>query len=450
MHGKGKKHNGLSLRTVNTVIIVCAIVVSAVVFLATIKLSESFKRVTESSEEHIRLRKAAIELMDASDFLTEKVQRFSVTGDTHFLLEYFEEALIANHREEALTKMSAGTASEEAVNELKEAMDGSLHLMSTEYYAMKLVIEALGIREYPEVLKPVELSEKDKALSSEEKMSLAALMVHDDEYYRQKTLIRNSMKASLDELEKMAFDEDVASLQNLSRELGLVRLIIILQTVSIVAMVVLTTILGIHPVLNAVDRIKEDSPIPEGGAAEFRYLAKAYNKLYSAYKKSLEKLSFKASHDELTGVYNRAGYDLLVSSVDLNETYMLLFDVDNFKTINDTQGHTVGDEAIKKVARVLKDNFRGDDYICRIGGDEFVVLMNHAPKKVSSLIAHKVKQINRDLAAADSDVPAYSVSVGIAHGSDANNVENLFAKCDNALYESKSRGKHTYTFADPV
>ena len=450
MHGKGKKHNGLSLRTVNTVIIVCAIVVSAVVFLATIKLSESFKRVTESSEEHIRLRKAAIELMDASDFLTEKVQRFSVTGDTHFLLEYFEEALIANHREEALTKMSAGTASEEAVNDLKEAMDGSLHLMSTEYYAMKLVIEALGIREYPEVLKPVELSEKDKALSSEEKMSLAALMVHDDEYYRQKTLIRNNMKASLDELEKMAFDEDVASLQNLSRELGLVRLIIILQTVSIVAMVVLTTILGIHPVLNAVDRIKEDSPIPEGGAAEFRYLAKAYNKLYSAYKKSLEKLSFKASHDELTGVYNRAGYDLLVSSVDLNETYMLLFDVDNFKTINDTQGHTVGDEAIKKVARVLKDNFRGDDYICRIGGDEFVVLMNHAPKKVSSLIAHKVKQINRDLAAADSDVPAYSVSVGIAHGSDANNVENLFAKCDNALYESKSRGKHTYTFADPV
>ena len=450
MQGKDKKHKGLSLRKVNTCIIVCAILVSAVVFLATLKLSESFRRATESSEEHIQLRKAATELMDASDFLTEKVQRFSVTGDTHFLLDYFEEALIANHREEALTRMSAGTASEEAVNNLKKAMEGSLNLMSTEYYAMKLVIEALGIREYPEVLKPVELSEKDMALSSEEKMNLASIMVHDDEYYRQKTLIRNNMKASLDELEKMAFDEDAASLQNLSRELGFVRLIVILQTVVIVGMVVLTTILGIHPVLNAVDRIKEDSPIPEGGAAEFRYLAKAYNKLYSAYKKSLEKLSYKASHDELTGVYNRAGYDLLVSSVDLKETYMLLFDVDNFKTINDTQGHGVGDEAIKKVARVLKSNFRGDDYVCRIGGDEFVVLMNHAPKKVSSLVAHKVKQINRDLAAADSDVPAYSVSVGIAHGSDSNNVENLFAKCDNALYESKNRGKHTYTFADPV
>ena len=450
MQGKRKENKGLSLRTVNTFIIVSAIIVSSVVFILTIKLSENFRLATESAEEHVQLRKAARELMDASDFLTEKVQRFTVTGDTHFLLDYFEEALIANHREEAITRMSAGTASGEAVNNLKEAMEGSLHLMSTEYYAMKLVIEALGIREYPEVLKPVELTEADKALSADEKMNLASVMVHDDEYYKQKNQIRDSMKASLDELEKMAFDEDAASLHNLSRELGFVRLVIILQTIVIVGMVILTTVLGIHPVLNAVDRIKEDSPIPEGGAAEFRYLAKAYNKLYSAYKKSLEKLSYKASHDELTGVYNRAGYDLLVSSVDLKETYMLLFDVDNFKTINDTQGHGVGDEAIKKVARVLKSNFRGDDYVCRIGGDEFVVLMNHAPKKVSSLVAHKVKQINRDLSAADSDVPAYSVSVGIAHGSDANNVENLFAKCDNALYESKNRGKHTYTFADPV
>ena len=215
-------------------------------------------------------------------------------------------------------------------------------------------------------------------------------------------------------------------------------------------MVVLTTTLGIHPVLNAVDRIKDDSPIPEGGAAEFRYLAKAYNKMYEAYKKSLAKLNFKASHDELTGVYNRAGYDLLLSSVDLNNTFMLLFDVDDFKEINDTKGHPVGDEAIRRVAHVLKEHFRSDDYVCRIGGDEFVVLMNHAPKKVSSLIIHKIKQINKELSEPKGDVPAYSVSVGIAHGSDATDVDNLLARCDNALYESKTRGKHTYTFADPV
>lgn len=450
MSAKKKDHKGVSLRTVNTVIIICAVIVSTIVFFFTHRLSESFVHVTKVAEEHIELRKAAIELMNASDFLTEKVQRFSVTGDTHFLNDYFQEAFTANHREEALTRMSAGTASEGAVNELKTAMSWSLELMNTEYYAMKLVIEAIGIREYPEILKSVELTEADKALSAEEKMSLASFMVHDDEYYRQKTLIRNSMEASLDELEKMAYEEDAASLHNLSREVGIVRVIILLQAIGIIIMVALTTILGIHPVLNAVDRIKEDSPIPEGGAVEFRYLAKAYNKMYSAYKKSLEKLNFKASHDELTGVYNRAGYDLLISSVDLSNTFMLLFDVDDFKHINDSQGHGVGDEAIRKVARVLRDNFRTDDYVCRIGGDEFVVLMNHAPKKVSGLVAHKIKQINRELSDTSDGLPAYTVSVGIAHGSDATDVGNLFARCDNALYESKSRGKHTYTFADTV
>ena len=450
MPSKKKDHKGVSLRTVNICIIVCAVIISAVVFFSTFKLSASFKRVTEASEEQIELRKAARELMDASDFLTEKVQRFTITGDTHFLDEYFAEAFTANHREEAITRMSTGTASEEAVNELRLAMEESMELMKLEYYAMKLVIEAQGIKDYPSVLDEIELTEKDKALSPKEKMNLATVMVLDDEYYKQKTLIRNSMKASLEELEKMAYDKDADSLQNLSRELGIVRLIIVLQTIGIIAMVALTTKLGIHPVLNAVDRIKEDSPIPEGGAVEFRYLAKAYNKMYEVYRKSLENLNYKASHDELTGVYNRAGYDLLLSSVDLKDTYMLLFDVDDFKTINDTRGHGAGDEAIKKVARVLKENFRTDDYVCRIGGDEFVVLMIHASKKASSLIAHKIRQINKELSETNDGLPAYSVSAGIAHGSDATDAINLFARCDTALYESKSRGKHTYTFADPV
>ena len=256
------------------------------------------------------------------------------------------------------------------------------------------------------------------------------------------------MTISLEELEKMAYDKDEDAMAALSNELKLVRVVIILQTFGIVILVWLTTKLGIHPVLNAVDRIKEDSPIPEGGAVEFRYLAKAYNKMYEVYRKSLESLSFRASHDELSGLYNRAGYDLLLSSIDLESTYMLLFDVDNFKTINDNYGHGAGDEAIRNVARVLKENFRSDDYVCRIGGDEFVVLMVHAPKSAKNLISSKIKHINDELGNSRDNLPSYSVSVGIAHGSDSTDAINLFAKCDTALYESKARGKHTYTFAD--
>ena len=168
--------------------------------------------------------------------------------------------------------------------------------------------------------------------------------------------------------------------------------------------------------------------------------------MYEAYKKSLERLNFKASHDELTGAYNRAGYDLLISSIDLNNTYMMLFDVDNFKSINDTYGHETGDKVLVKLVKVMKKNFRNDDYICRIGGDEFVVLMLHSSDVDRSLIAQKIDEINRELSAIDDGLPAVSISVGIVHGTDAKDAESLFEKSDAAMYRSKQNGKNTYTF----
>jgi diguanylate cyclase (GGDEF)-like protein len=228
----------------------------------------------------------------------------------------------------------------------------------------------------------------------------------------------------------------------------MVRVVILLQTIGIFFMVWLTSRLGIHPILNAVERIKSDSPIPEAGANEFRYMARAYNKMYEVYRRSLERLNFKASHDELTGAYNRAGYDLLLSSIDLNSTYMMLFDVDNFKGFNDNYGHETGDQILKKIVRTLKNNFRSDDYVCRIGGDEFVVFMVHATETVAQkkLIASKIENINKTLGDSADGLPPSSVSVGIVHGSEAKDVADLFEKTDEAMYQAKKSGKQTHSF----
>lgn len=446
MASKHMRGDGISLRTIHTCLIVGAVIISGLVLFSTFHLSASFRDLTDASEQQISLRKAARELMDASDYLTEKVQRFCVLDDMHFVDEYFSEAFEANHREEAIATMSKGEGSAAALEKLQSAMDGSLALMNREYYAMKLVIEAQGYTDYPEQLKSVELTEADQGLSSEEKMNLAAKMVHDDEYYDQKDKIRENMKASLNELEQMAYSTDASAISSLSDELTLVRIVILLETIGIIFMVWLTSRLGIHPVLNAVDRIKEDSPIPEIGANEFRYLARAYNKMYDMYKISLEHLNFKASHDELTGAYNRSGYDLLLSSIDLNSTYMLLFDVDDFKSVNDGYGHETGDKVLIKVVQILKANFRSDDYVCRIGGDEFVVFMVHSTEMQRDLISKKIEAINAELLKTDDGLPPISVSVGVVHGTDATDAENLFEKTDEAMYQSKRRGKNTYTF----
>ena len=443
---KKSAEKGISLRVIHLYLIGIAVVLSIVMLYSTMRLSSNFKHVIDATEEHMALERSALELMDASDYLTECVQRFTINGDTHFMELYFTETFDSQRREEAVRRMQVDADATPALEMLQSAMDASLRLMEDEYYAMRLVIEAKRYTDYPGVLKDVELSPSDVGLPPSVKMRRATEIVLGDRYYTQKDQIRTDVHACLEEIEKLTSSVDNMELTALQRELNIVRVIIVLLIATILFMVWLTAYLGIDPVLQAVDRIKTDRPIPEVGANEFRYLAQAYNKMYSVYKNSIDRLNFKASHDELTGVYNRAGYDLLLSSIDLDTTYMLLIDVDNFKVINDTYGHEVGDKALIRLAEVLRSSFRADDHICRIGGDEFVVFMVHSTEMQHALIESKIERINSELEKPKDGLPPISISVGIVHGSQATNTTALFEESDEAMYEAKRHGKHGYTF----
>ena len=168
--------------------------------------------------------------------------------------------------------------------------------------------------------------------------------------------------------------------------------------------------------------------------------------MYSAYKKSIESLNYKASHDELTGAYNRAGYDLIRESLDMNTTAMLLFDADQFKTINDQYGHETGDRVLQKITATLQNNFRSDDYVCRIGGDEFVVFMVHVSGDKRQLIENKVKQINRDLSAGADGLPPVTLSVGVSFNPEGNDSKEMFRQADIALYYVKDHGRDGVSF----
>ena len=443
---KNKLGRGISLRGIHVWLIIVMVVMSGIVIYSTFRLTNTFLRLASASEESTELEKAAHELMDASDYLTEQVQRFTINGDRIFMDRYFTEAFESNRREQALSKMNVDEDTQAALKQLQEAMDNSVSLMDQEYYAMRLVVEAKGITDHPEVLDKVTLSEDDAALAPEDKIRRATELVLNDDYYELKDRIRQDMRESLDEVDKLMTSAKETEFATLKRELNIVRIVIVIQVISIFCLVRLTSILGIDPVLKAVDRIKEDNPIPEMGANEFRYLAQAYNKMYSKYRTSLERLNYQASHDELTGAYNRAGYDLLLSSIDHESTIMMLIDVDNFKTINDTYGHETGDKVLIKVVQVLNSIFRDDDCICRIGGDEFVVFMVHSSRIQRPLIETKIQQINVELENTDDGLPPISISVGIVNGKDVKDAETMFEKTDAAMYESKKQGKHTYTF----
>lgn len=437
---------GISHRVVHLWLVIIIMLFSGIVVLASMRVMESFLDITEASKQQTELQKAAHELMNASDYLTEQVQRFTIDGDRRFMDQYFTEAFESKRREEAIDKMTVGGRADSALKQLQEAMGHSIDLMDLEYYAMRLIVEAKGYTDYPEVLGNVTLTEEDIALSNSEKIRRATELVLSDAYYEQKDKIREDMHASLDEIDKLALAIEAEEKSSLRIAIIAVHVAIVIQALLVFSMMILTTKLSIKPILRAVEEIKEDLPISETGSNEFKYLATAYNKMYEKNKSSFENLSFKVSHDELTGAYNRAGYDLLLSRMDLATTYMMLFDVDDFKSFNDTYGHETGDKVLIKLVNVMRRVFRDDDCICRVGGDEFVVLMRHSGNIQRQLIEAKFEQIFEDLENTEDGLPPIYVSIGITNGKGAKDRSQLFEMADEAMYQSKKQGKSTYTF----
>lgn len=146
-------------------------------------------------------------------------------------------------------------------------------------------------------------------------------------------------------------------------------------------------------------------------------------------------LSEIADIDILTGLNNRR----ILSNIK-NVTGILMIDIDNFKDINDTFGHDVGDYIIKTVADIIKNSTRSSDYVCRYGGDEFLVAFINCPENVIRDRAEKVcNYVASNIKIEDKDV---TVSIGMAINYTANSqINEVIKQADIALYQSKKNGK---------
>ena len=120
---------------------------------------------------------------------------------------------------------------------------------------------------------------------------------------------------------------------------------------------------------------------------------------------------------------------------------LLLIDVDYFKSVNDTYGHAVGDRVLKRVAEILKNSFRSVDILCRIGGDEFAVVMTRVSSAMGPLVLNKINHANDLLQHPKDDLPPVSLSVGVAFSDRENPQGDIFTDADSALYRVKEAGR---------
>lgn len=248
-----------------------------------------------STRDYIACEAAAQRFQTGSDTLTRQVRLAAATGEQTYIDAYFEEANVTRSRETALADLSALHGGEDAVTSLEQALSASMDLMQTEYYAMRLVEEAIRT---PAAQWPREL------------------------------------------LNRRSFDQ-----------------------------------------------------------------------ILSLYEK------------------------------DRSSFALILADVDVFKQINDTCGHDTGDRILKRVAALLHTTFRSTDYVCRIGGDEFAVIMVDMSRELYYTITDKIAEINGLLAVPEDGLPAVSLSAGVAFSDENGFRGSLFRAADSALYTAKAHGR---------
>lgn len=391
----------IRIQRVSTWSIIVTIVLAVIFAAVSVSSEKEFQVLRQTTDEYILCQNSAKELQDGSDYLTEQVRMYAMTG-------------------------------------------------KTEYYSMRLVAESYGKSEesLPEEIRDVQLSTEDKALSAQDKRTKAQDIVCDTAYQSVRNEITDNVTECMNSLirltrNRQGRESTIFSDMYLKLEISIVVLVAMMLVICM-----LVRKLVVQPLVSYNESIKLGEIFPVIGAAELQNLAETYNKVYQENQETQKIIRHQAEHDSMTDLLNRGAFEKILNIYENGEPNfaLILVDVDTFKSVNDTHGHAMGDKILKKVSKLLKDAFRSIDYVCRIGGDEFAIIMVEMTSDLQYTISDKIKAVNEELAMAEDGVPAVSLSVGVAFADRENPGESIFKDADKALYRVKENGRNGCDF----
>ena len=388
---------------------------------------------------------AASDMESGSDYLTDRVRCFVVTGEIDYLNDFIEEVEQTRRRDRAVERLAVllDENDNSAINSLNAALSLSNELVEVENRAMRLMLQAEhhDLAGIPADIAGIPLTDSERAMSDEELKDRAQSLVFNNNYMHYKDRIRENVNLCTQALIRSASQELEAASTSLSLLVRIQTAMTIIFFLITLGIVTIITMMVRRPLTKMVLKMQEQEEITPTGVEELRFVTRIYNRILQENRSVREKLSHEASHDALTGLFNRGAYDLLMESTDKRHMALILIDVDYFKTVNDTYGHAVGDRVLKRVADLMRASFRSVDILCRTGGDEFVVVMTRVNSSMSQLVRSKIGRMNDLLQHPKDDLPPVSLSVGVAFSDRENPQGDIFRDADAALYEVKKAGR---------
>lgn len=436
----------VKIRTVSKLSLIVTITLTIICVAISTYGLQKYAVLRNSFQEYVSCESAILKFVKGSDTLTEQARLAASTGEITYIDGYFQEANVDKNREKAIEEIATYEGNEEAVKLLEESMQNSKDLMQTEYYVMRLVEEANGtsISSWPQELQNIELDKADEALSAEEKLQRAQNLMSNSDYELAKEEILTGTNEVLETLSTR-----IENKQNRAASIFFDIFKKILYCIGCIALFLFAIYYIMRhwivtPLTKYNENIKQGKIFPVCGAYELQNLAKTYNEVFLENEEREKLMKHQAEHDPLTNILNRGAFDQILKLMekDQRDFALILIDVDNFKSVNDTYGHAVGDIILKKVSKLLVDGFRSIDHVCRIGGDEFAVIMMDVTNNLGYTIEDKIGEINNQLAIHEENVPAVSLSVGAAFTDRDHPGESLFNDADLALYYIKEHGRN--------
>ena len=432
-----KQSRGIHLNHLNVLLIFIGMVIALFMVFSMYQTSNSFNQIVSVTETYLSAQQTAGMLNNISVDMAEQCTAFIHSGTPDLTYAYAGQLNAIDGQIEANAAYADAGESEDEF--LVKALAAFRTKIATETRAMRLMADTLpmGLEAFPPLIQQTELSEEDRALSPEEKKKTALGLISSEEYLALGTTISDAVDDSHRVASEKGKNRAMQTAAQVEKVMRRQKILVFLFVLIAMEALFMNRALIISPIQRSVENLDKREPLPVVGSYEVRHLANVYNEVLKDNAKKTAALSHAATHDFLTGLKNRSEFDRLYKESKEEKVGIMIADVDRFKQFNDEFGHEVGDRVIKVVADKLTEHFRPEDHVCRIGGDEFCVIMPGIGQEQAGAVTDIIRKINHELQGTGTGLPPITISAGFAFWDRPNPGESLFRDADDTLLSVK-------------